>query len=155
MEPVIVAPPSNEKASSDPIFDTGSGRCYGGATPTITVGPYRDKSTSQCLDAPDNSTKAGVKAVMKACDGSAGQSFSFDGAFLSIHTLCADSKGGHILFKKCTGGPTQQWSVNPNDTISDIQTGKKCFRASTNAITAGSCSGAAAQWIFPPTTAEH
>ncbi len=154
MESVIVDPPSNEKVSSDPVFNTKTGECYGGATPTVTVGPYKNKSTSQCIDDPSNSTKDGFKAVMKACDASAEQNFSFDGTFLSIHNLCADSKGGDILFKKCTGGPTQQWSANPNGTISDIQTGKKCFRATQNAITAGSCSGAASQWTFPTTTAK-
>lgn len=149
MEPVIVNPDANQKVTPDPIFNTQTGECYGGAKPTITVGPYKNKSTGQCLDDPGNSSTNGFKLGMKACDGSAEQSFTFDGTFLSIHNLCADSKGGNILFKKCAGGPTQQWSENPNLTISDIQTGKKCFRATTSAVTAASCSGAAAQWTFP------
>ena len=145
MEPVIVDPGSGEKVSKDPIFNTKTGACYGGATPTITVGPYKNPASAVCLDAPAGATKLGVKA----CDGSANQNFTFDGTFLSIRNLCADSKSGDIALKKCTGGPTQQWSANPSGTISDIQTGKKCFRATKTAVTAGSCSGSAAQWTFP------
>ena len=151
-EPVIVDPPSDEKVSADPIFNTKTGECYGGAKPITTVGPYKSKGSNVCLDDPGNSTKNGFTLGVKACDGSAEQSFTFDGTFLSIHNLCADSKGGSILFKTCTGGPTQQWSENPNGTISDIQTGKKCFRATATAVTAASCSGTAAQWTFPTTT---
>ncbi|MFD1048949.1 ricin-type beta-trefoil lectin domain protein, partial [Kibdelosporangium lantanae] len=135
LEQVIVDPPSNEKVSSDPIFNTRTGECYGGAKPEITTGPYANKGAKVCLDDPDNSSTNGFKLGVKKCDGSAEQNFTFDGTFLSIHDLCADSKGGNILFKKCTGGPTQQWSANPNGTISDIQTGKKCFRATATAVT--------------------
>jgi len=151
LESVIVDPPSNEKVSSDPIFNTKTGECYGGAKPEITTGTYANKGAKVCLDDPKNSSTSGFRLGVKACDGSAEQNFTFDGTFLSIHDLCADSKGGNILFKKCTGGPTQQWSANPNGTISDIQTGKKCFRATKTAVTAGSCSGTAAQWTFPTT----
>jgi hypothetical protein len=160
MEPVIIDPPSNEKVSPDPVFNTSTGKCYGGAEPTITTGPYKSKSATVCLDT-NGGTKNGFTLGVKACNGSAQQDFTFDGTFLSVggraqlnKNLCADSKGGNILFKTCTGGPTQQWSENPNGTISDIQTGKKCFRATATAVTAGSCSGSAAQWTFPTTTAK-
>ncbi len=58
--------------------------------------------------------------------------------------------GGNIVLATCTGGPTQQWSINPNGTISDIQTGHKCIRASGTNVVAGSRSGAASQWAFTP-----
>lgn len=159
LEPVVVDPPANEAVSTEPIFDTGSGRCFGGAKPVITVGQYKNNATGLCLDDPGDKTTAGWTLAMAACDGSPEQQFTFDGTFLSIHAVanqqgavCADSKSGPIVFKTCTGGPTQQWSANTNLTISDIQTGKKCFTASGSSVTAGSCTGAAAQWTFPTAT---
>ena len=86
---------------------------------------------------------------MAACSGAAEQQFTFDGTFLQRGGLCADMSGSSLLLKTCTGGPTQQWSANPSGTISDIQTGKKCFRASGGTLTAGSCSGTAARWTVP------
>ncbi|KAA2261534.1 ricin-type beta-trefoil lectin domain protein [Solihabitans fulvus] len=156
LESVVVNPPANEPVTTEPIYNTKTGACYGGAKPTITVGPYKNNATGQCLDDPGDRTTPGWTAKMAACNGSAEQRFTFDGTFLSVHSaanqsgaICADAKSGPIMFKTCTGGPTQQWSANPNLTISDIQTGKKCFRASGTSVTAGSCSGAAAKWTVP------
>ncbi|TMM40974.1 MAG: carbohydrate-binding protein, partial [Actinobacteria bacterium] len=70
--------------------------------------------------------------------------------FLIINNKCAGISGGKVALQTCTGGPAQQWSVNPNGTISDIQTGHKCVRASGASVVAGSCSGAASQWTFTP-----
>ncbi|MFC1413414.1 ricin-type beta-trefoil lectin domain protein [Streptacidiphilus sp. N1-12] len=149
LEPVVVSPPSNETYDPTPIFNTSTGACYGGATPIVTVGQYKNSSTATCMDDPGNSASNGVKLDMAACNGSAQQQFTFDGTFFQLHNLCADMSGSNLDLKTCTGGPTQQWSANTNGTISDIQTGKKCFRASGTTLTAGSCSGAAAQWTFP------
>ena len=156
LEPVVVDPPSTETYDPTPIFNTSTGACYGGATPTITVGQYKNTSTASCIDDPGNSASSGVKLVMAACNGSAEQQLTFDGTFLQRNNLCADMSGSNLDLKTCTGGPTQQWSANTNGTISDIQTGKKCFHASGTTLTAGSCSGTAAQWTFPtgaPTSA--
>lgn len=149
MEPVVIDPPSGEPYDSAPIFNTSTGGCYGGATPTITVGPYKNAATAGCIDDPHNATSSGTRLVMAACSGAAEQQFTFDGTFLQRGGLCADMSGSSLLLKTCTGGPTQQWSANPSGTISDIQTGKKCFRASGGTLTAGSCSGTAARWTVP------
>lgn len=149
MEPVVIDPPSGEPYDSAPIFNTATGGCYGGAKPTVTVGPYKNASTATCIDDPHNSASSGVRLGMAACSGAAEQQFSFDGTFLQRNGLCADMSGGSLLLKPCTGGPTQQWSANPSGTISDIQTGKKCFRASGATLTAGSCSGTPARWTVP------
>ena len=160
LESVIVNPPKNEPVTTQPLFNTKNGDCYGGARPTITVGQFENKATSQCLNDPGDKTTAGWTLGMADCDNSAGEQFLFDGTFLSIGkvanssgAICADSKSGAIQFKKCTGGPTQQWSANTNLTISDIQTGKVCFRTKGSTVTAGKCSGggSAVQWTFPTT----
>ncbi|HEY4021113.1 MAG TPA: ricin-type beta-trefoil lectin domain protein [Pseudonocardiaceae bacterium] len=160
LESVIVNAPSGETVSSAPLFNTGNGNCYGGAKPIITVGQYKNKSTSTCLNVPGASTKSGTVLGMAACNNSAGEQLIFDGTFFSLGkvanqsgALCAASSGGNITFKTCNGGPTQQWSANTNNTISDIQTGRLCFRASGTKVSAGSCSGggSAVQWTFPTT----
>ncbi|WP_051366962.1 CBM35 domain-containing protein [Hamadaea tsunoensis] len=148
LEPVIVDPPNNETVDNTPLFNTGTGACYGGAQPNVTVGRYKNASTGTCLEDPGNSSTSGVALKLAACTGSAAQTFQFHGAFLVINNLCADNVSGTIKMTTCTGGPNQQWSVNPNLTISDIQTGGKCFRASGTSVLAGSCSGTAAQWNF-------
>jgi hypothetical protein len=150
MESVVVDPPSNEPYDSTPIFNTKTGECYGGAQPNVTVGQYRNQSNGNCIDDPGNSSNAGTALKTAGCSGAEEQQFTFHGAFLQIHDLCAASSGGKIVMSRCTGGPSQQWSINPNGTISDIQTGNKCFRASGANVTAGSCSGAASQWAFTP-----
>ncbi|UOX85987.1 discoidin domain-containing protein [Amycolatopsis sp. FBCC-B4732] len=144
MEPVVVDPPSNEPYDATPIFNTGTGECWGGAQPNTTVGQYRNASTGTCLEAPGSGTTLKVAA----CTGSAAQRFTFHGAFLVINDKCAGISGSSIVLQTCSGGPAQQWSINPDGTISDIQTSKKCFRASGTTLTAGSCSGTQARWTF-------
>jgi hypothetical protein len=148
LEPVIANPGSGEVVDNTPLFNTGTGACYGGAQPNKTVGQYKNKSSGQCLNDPNNSSTTGTQLTTAACSSASSQVFTFHGAFLIINNLCAAMSGGKVVLAKCTGGPAQQWSVNPNGTISDIQTGQKCVRASGTKVVAGSCSGSASQWTF-------
>jgi hypothetical protein len=152
LENVIVNPSANEQVDRTPIFNTDTGACYGGAKPTTTVGQYKNVSTSQCLDNPGNSSANGTTLRSAACTGGAGQTFSFHGAFMESNKKCATMSGSAIKLAACDGGPKQQWSINPDLTISDIQTGKKCFKGGNGTLTAGSCSGTASQWKFTPRT---
>jgi hypothetical protein len=148
LEPVVVSPPSDEPYDSTPLFNTSTGDCYGGARPNTTIGQYKNVSSGQCLEDPNDSASTGTALKTAACSGAAKQQFTFHGAFLVIHNLCAANSGGTIKLATCTGGPAQQWSINPNGTISDIQTGGKCFRVSGTSVVAGSCSGDASKWTF-------
>ena len=148
LEPVVVSPPSNEPVDNTPLFNTSTGACYGGAQPNKTVGQYKNASNGQCLDDPGNTATTGTQLKTAACNGSAEQRFTFHGAFLVINNRCAGMSSGKVVLQTCTGGPAQQWSINPNGTISDIQTGQKCVRISGTSVVAGSCSGSASQWAF-------
>ncbi|QUQ72282.1 discoidin domain-containing protein [Kutzneria sp. CA-103260] len=150
MEPVVVDPPSNEDYDSTPIFNTSTGACYGGAKPNQTVGSYKNNSTGLCLDDPNNSSSSGTTLKTAACNGSAEQTFTFHGAFLIINNQCATISGSSVKLGKCDGGPNSQLSINPDGTINDIQTGKKCFRDSSGTLTAASCSGTQSKWTFSP-----
>ncbi|MEY9932665.1 hypothetical protein ABH926_007316 [Catenulispora sp. GP43] len=151
MEPVIVNPPSNETVTSEPIFNTSTGACYGGAKPTITVGQYKNVSTGKCMADPNDSSSAGALLVTAACDSSAaGQRFTFDGTFLQINNLCADYSTSQISMQKCTAGPSQQWSYNTDLTFTDIQSGKKYINDSSGKVKAGSSSSTTKTWTFIP-----
>ncbi|GAA2025784.1 hypothetical protein GCM10009839_25020 [Catenulispora yoronensis] len=152
LEPIVVNPPSNLAYDPMPLFNTSTGQCYDNAQSPATVGTYKNGANGQCIDDPSDSTTIGTKLVTTACTGSAEQQFTFQGAFLTRNNLCADYGGGSgVSLQKCTAGPTQQWSVNPNGTISDIQTGRKCIATSGTSVVAASCSGTAAQWAFTST----
>ena len=153
MESVVLNPPSNETVSSEPIFNTATGACYGGAKPTTNVGTYKNKSTGTCLTDPGDSSSSGTGLTVAACtSGAADQTFTFNGAFMIINNKCVNNPSGSTLsLASCTGGPTEQWSVNPNGTIEDIQTSTKCYRASGSKAEAGSCSGNAAKWSYSGT----
>ena len=69
LEPVIVSPPSNETVDSTPLFNTGTGACYGGAQPHTTVGQYKNGSNGQCIDDPNNSSSSGTALKTAACNG--------------------------------------------------------------------------------------
>jgi hypothetical protein len=153
LESVIANPPSDEPFDPTPIFDTSTGACYGGAQAHVTVGQYQNAGSGQCLNDPNDSTSTGTQLTAAACGSAASQVFTFQGAFLMINRLCAGMSSGNVVLQTCTGGPAQQWSVNPNGTISDIQTGQKCVRQSGTSIIAGSCSGTASQWTFIASTA--
>jgi hypothetical protein len=151
MEPVIVNPPSNETVTSEPIFNTSTGACYGGAKPTITVGQYKNVSTGKCMTDPNDSATSGVLLVTSACDSSAlSQRFTFDGTFLQINKLCADYSTTQISMKPCTAGPSQQWSYNTDLTFTDIQSGKKYINDSSGLVKAGSSSSTTKTWTFIP-----
>jgi hypothetical protein len=154
LEPVVVNPSANEVVDPTPLFNTSTGECYGGARPNTTVGQYLNRGNGQCLDDPNNNTSPGTQLKTAACNGGVSQRFTFHGAFLIIHDRCAAMSSGKVVLNPCTGGPAQQWSVNPNGTISDIQTGQKCVRASGTNVVAGSCSGAASQWAFTSTATD-
>lgn len=148
LEPVIANPASTEVFDPTPLFNETTGECYGGAQPNITVGQYKNGSNGQCLDDPNNSSTTGTQLKTAACNGSAEQQFKFEGAFLIINNRCAGMSSSKIVLQTCSGGPAQQWSVNPNGTISDIQTGQKCVGISGTSVVARSCSGSASQWTF-------
>jgi hypothetical protein len=150
MEPVVVDPPSDEPFDSTPIFNTSTGECYGGAQPNTTFGQYKNVSTGTCMENPGNSSSTGTQMKLAACSGAPQQQFKFHGAFLESNSLCLGNSSGKVALQTCTAGPNQQWSINPDLTITDMQTGQKCFRAASGAVTAASCSGTAAQWQFTP-----
>lgn len=147
MEETIINPPNNLTVDPTPIFNTQTGECYGGAKPKTTIGEYKNVSNGQCLENPG--TTAGTQLKTAACNGDPKQQFKFHGAFMEHGTnLCTAQSSGKVVMNKCNGGPSQQWSVNPNKTISDMQSNTKCYRISGTSVVAGKCSGNESKWDF-------
>jgi len=145
MEETIINPPSNLTVDPTPIFNTSTGECYGGAKPKTTNGEYQNVSTGKCLQG-----TPGAQLATATCNGSATQQFKFHGAFMEQGSpqQCTTLSSGKVILRKCDGGPAQQWSINPNKTISDMQHNTKCYRDASGKVTAASCSGDAAKWTF-------
>ena len=102
-----------------------------------------------CITDPDNSAQAGTWLRLSRCkDPSdysiADQLMSFSGSFLVFNNLCLDIGDGlghpdsgaigweeqtdrtaprPVTLQKCNYGTGNQWEVNPNGTITDMQTG--------------------------------
>ena len=152
MEAVDLNPPSNETVSSAPLFNTKTGECYGNAQPSIGVGTYKNTSTKTCLTDTGDSSTNGAALSMSTCGSSADQKFSYDGAFLMINKLCVNNPSGSKLdLATCSGGPDEQWEVNPSGTVDDVQTSSLCFRASGSKVTVGGCSGSTDKWTYDGT----
>jgi len=117
--PFVENPPRNEPVSKEPIFNAKTGHCFGGAKTSSTHGRYRNALSGKCL-----ANRGGV-AVLKRCDRAGDENLTFDGAFFVAKGRCLQTKGKRggwaMDFAACTGGPREQWSVNPNGTITWIQ----------------------------------
>jgi hypothetical protein len=77
---------------------------------------------------------AGHRADHGDRGGNVSQQFTFPRRGVRSNNRCANNSSGTIKIVGCTGGPVQQWSINPNGTISDIQTGSKCFQTSGTSV---------------------
>ena len=143
-EPVDTTPifdPTTGKCNTQPD---------GSSTPldsSLDVGQYQNvpgpagatgtpDGTGLCITDPGNSATVGTQVTMEPCDSSqADQNVSFSGAFLIFNNLCLDmgnGLGGNnpgstssvrlITLQRCNLNADQQWELNDNGTITDIQT---------------------------------
>ncbi|MCL2780826.1 MAG: ricin-type beta-trefoil lectin domain protein, partial [Actinomycetia bacterium] len=113
---------------------------------SLEVGPYENvpgpdgapgspNGTHLCMTDPGNSAAVGTKVTMEPCDATrADQNVSFSGAFLIFNNLCLDMGDGMgspdpedsgparaITLQRCNLNANQQWELNTDGSISDIQ----------------------------------
>ena len=137
----IINPPSNEKVSSQPLFDPSTGGCFGGAIASTDTGIYKNVATSTCLNV------SGTTVGLAACNTkTASELLLFNGAFFMLNDKCLSSSGTKFVMDSCSGGPAEQWEINDNGTISDTVS-NKCI------VTTGSGSSAALKLSSPNCTA--
>ncbi|HKN97115.1 MAG TPA: endo-1,4-beta-xylanase [Pseudonocardiaceae bacterium] len=106
----------------------------GGSTGTGGTGPVHAVGAGKCLDVPNASTTPGVQLQIWDCNGLVNQTWTQTAAgqltvFSGASQLCLDafgnqtSPGTKVETWTCNGGTNQQWRVNPNGTITGVQSG--------------------------------
>jgi len=137
----IINPPSTETVSSQPIFDPTTGGCFGGAIASTQTGIYKNDATKTCL------STSGTSVGLAACSTTAAaELFDFNGSFFILNKDCLNTSGSTFEMSSCSGGPLEQWEVNPNGTISNTVS-NKCL------VTSGSGSSAKVKLSSPNCTA--
>jgi Ricin-type beta-trefoil lectin domain len=152
LTPFIVDPPADLPVSTEPLFNSGTNHCFGGATTSTTDGQYKNAQSGTCLEDPGDSAKPGTPAELAPCNAGAADTIAFDGAFFVVNHLCLQTASGKpgaaITFTTCNGNDRQQWEINSNGTIAWIQYAR-CITAVSGRVELASCnSGAADRWDF-------
>ncbi len=152
LTPFIVNPPANLPVSTEPLFNSRTNHCFGGATTSTTNGQYKDLKSGTCLADPGYSGKSGTRAELAPCSSTAGENIAFDGAFFVVHNLCLQTQSGKfgaaITFTTCNGNDRQQWEINSNGTIAWIQYAR-CIADVSGKVELAKCTnGAADRWNF-------
>jgi hypothetical protein len=150
LTPFIVNPPSNMPVSTEPLFNSRTNHCFGGATTATTYGRYENAKSGKCLE--DRSAKSGTPATLARCTTSAAENLAFDGAFFVRGKLCLQTQSGKfgsaITFATCNGNDREQWEINPNGTIAWIQYAR-CIADVSGKIELSSCTSRASdRWEF-------
>ncbi len=156
--PFIVNPPANMPVSTEPLFNSHTNHCFGGATTSATYGRYRNAKSGKCLEDPAYSAKPGTRAEVAPCSTKAAEKLAFDGAFFVVHKLCLQTQGSKpgaaITFTTCNGNDRQQWEINPNGTIAWIQI-SRCIADVSGKVELSRCTGAASdRWTFTSEAAQ-
>jgi hypothetical protein len=150
--PFIVNPPANMPVSTEPLFNSHTNHCFGGATTSATHGRYKNVKSGKCLVDPSDSGKSGIRARVAPCSTRAAENLTFDGAFFVVHKLCLQTDGSKlgaaIRFATCNGNDRQQWEINPNGTIAWIQI-SRCIADVAGKVEFAKCTSAASdRWTF-------
>ncbi|MEU6504838.1 RICIN domain-containing protein [Streptomyces sp. NPDC046942] len=107
-----------------------SGGGTGGST-----GALHAVGAGKCLDINSSTTTAGTQAQIWDCNGGTAQTLTRTSAkefrlYASTSTpMCLDDSGAGTangtaaVIWQCTGGANQQWNVNSNGTVTNVQTG--------------------------------
>lgn len=152
LTPFMVNPPSNLPVSTEQVFNSRTNHCFGGVTTSATYGRYKNRKSGKCLAEPGSRPKAGRRAVLAACNTGANEKISFEGAFLVDRKLCVQTASGKtgaaITFARCNGNARQQWSINPDGTITWIQY-TMCIADVAGKVELAHCTNPAAdRWVF-------
>ncbi|HET8894856.1 MAG TPA: ricin-type beta-trefoil lectin domain protein [Gaiellaceae bacterium] len=99
----------------------------------VTTEFQQNFASNLCLDDPNGSTTPGTFVDIAACSGAAQQGFAYNPVTETLTTegLCLDSYGGgatpgtQIDLYTClgAGNPSQQWTLNANNTIVSVESG--------------------------------
>ncbi|WP_060892170.1 RICIN domain-containing protein [Streptomyces europaeiscabiei] len=122
--------------------------------PPTTAQQIVGAQSGRCLTVPGSSTTNGTQTQLWDCTGAAGQTWTYTaGKQLTVSgNKCLDASGRGttngtpVVIWDCNGQNNQQWNVNPNGTITGVQSGL-CLDANAGGtangtrITLWSCHG--------------
>ncbi|MEU2438647.1 non-reducing end alpha-L-arabinofuranosidase family hydrolase [Streptomyces rubradiris] len=123
-------------------FGAGAGSTP--AAPGDGTGRIKGVASGRCVDVPDSSTANGTPVQLWDCGGQSDQSWTYTAAKqLKVSgDKCLDAKakgtanGTEVVIWDCNTGTNQQWNINPDGSVSGVQSGK-CL----DAIGAGTSNG--------------
>ncbi len=151
--PVVVNPPPGLPTSTEPLFNSRTNWCFGGARNETYYGRYQNRQTHECLK--DSGRNTGAPVVAAPCNTGVSEDLAFDGAFFTVRKLCLASKqqrtGSALVFVTCSGRRQQLWETGTGGRISTVQA-LSCISEVNGAIRLGGCSASGAhgrnQWIY-------
>jgi alpha-galactosidase len=123
----------------------------GSATTTGTTHPLVGASSDRCLDVYGNQQAPGTKTEIWDCDGGANQTVTPTAAGelrLYNGTACLDADnngttaGTPVELWTCNGQSNQQWRLNPDGTVTGVQSGL-CLDVTGGDQTSGNANGTA------------
>lgn len=128
----VITPPKGLAVSSQPLFTSTTGECYGGATITPTFDRYKNKTDAKCIANPTYSATAGTAAHLGTCSAtSKGEDLEYEGDFFINHGLClaidkVTSKkptktSSALKWTTCTGKTTEEFEMGSHSTIEWIE----------------------------------
>ena len=140
---------ATENAVQANVIAAGYAPAAGGPGQQIVGGP-----SGRCVDVPNASTTNGTQVQLWDCHTQVNQLWTHtSGRQLTVYgTKCLDAfgqgttPGTAVIIWDCHGGANQQWNVNPNGTLTGVQSGL-CVDASGQGTTNGtriilwSCNG--------------
>jgi pimeloyl-ACP methyl ester carboxylesterase len=96
-----------------------------------TAGPVRAVGAGKCLDVPNASQANDTQLTIWDCNGGSNQRWTYtSGKQLMVYgNKCLDAaghgrtNGTRVIIWDCGGGANQQWNVNPNGTITGVESG--------------------------------
>jgi alpha-galactosidase len=124
-------------SASVPAHGTVMFRVAGGTTGgggTGTTGALHAVGAAKCLDVPNSTTTAGTQVEIWSCNGGTNQTWTRSSSNqLTVYSgsgqMCLDANdnqtaaGTKVVIWGCNGQPNQQWVLNPNGTITGVQSG--------------------------------
>jgi hypothetical protein len=121
--------------------------------------PIASTASGRCVDVPGFSTTAGTQLDIWDCNGGGNQSWNPTSTHeLSVYgDMCMQagtstvSAGAAVVIEGCTGSSAQQWTVNPNGTITSAADSTLCLDTVAGAgadgtlLDVATCDGSASQ----------
>ena len=111
-------------------------------TPNPTTFRLRSESANRCLDVNGANSSNGAQMIIWDCHTATNQQFTQTGQTLRVMGRCLDTPnnataGTRARIWDCTGTANQNWNLNTNGTISNVQTGL-CLDINAASTTNGS-----------------